>query len=165
MVVCVSLGPLIRRPSRGVCDHAQTLWSLAVSGPSERVITIHPPALPVSRQTPCWGVWPLSLEASGLALCASCVSPILGHARALRTRVRFVSGLSLQRSLSPAVSLQRFALSSEVSLESLLSRGTSLARRATRLASRILSSVSSQSRVSPPSLLIKNIHLANYNLF
>ena len=116
----------------------QTLWSLIVP------ITLAPRLL----------------EASGLALFASCMSPILGHARALLTNspplsrqrsLSFFSGLSLVSGLSRqrSLSLSRLSLSSS----SLSSRGTSLARCATRLASRISSSFSSPSRVSPPSLV------------
>ena len=45
------------------------------------------------------------VEASGLALFALCVSHILGHARALRTRVRLVLALSSAASLSRQRSL------------------------------------------------------------
>ena len=61
------------------------LWLLTDTCDPDTVIT-H--SVCQSRSSPSRGVWPLSVEASGLALFASCVSPILGHARALRTRVR-----------------------------------------------------------------------------
>ena len=55
------------------------------------------------------GVCDYSVEASGLVLFASCVSPLSGHARALRTRVRLAS-LTLA-----TLSRQRFSRLSLVS--------------------------------------------------
>ena len=76
------------------------------------------------------------------------------HSRAFSLSIQRSLSLVSGRSLSSAV-----ALSLAVALASLSSRGTSLARRATRLASRILSSVSSQSRVSPTS------EVSNFRIF
>ena len=152
------LWPLIRRSTLGValslithrhhlcpclrhCDHSVSEWSSWVSDYSL--------TRALARRL---------LEASGLALFDSCVSPILGHARALLLACAFLS-LSRQRPLSrqlSAVSLVSGFSRSRVSLVelSLVSWhvSLSLSRRATRLASRTSSSVSSPSRVSPPSL-------------
>ena len=136
--VSVCLWPLTRRFSRGVCDHSQTLWSLTVSVLSERVISIHPPAPP--RLSPD----ALLRRLDSLAL--SCVSLILGHARALRTRVR----LSLVLALSLSLVGGRSLVSGQRSLSRLVAR-LSLARRATRLVSCLTSFAFSPSRVSSPS--------------
>ena len=101
--------------TRRHCDHSQCLFSR--SG-----FTIHPPAPP--RLSPD----ALLRRLDSLAL--SCVSLTLGHARALRTRVRsrsVVSGLSLSLSLSLSlVSGQRPLVCGLSRLQSLSSRALSL---------------------------------------
>ena len=99
---------------------------------------------------PSRGVWPLSVEASGLVLFALCVSPILGHARALRPRVHLaLSNVSL----------------SFVALSLSLSGATSLAPLSSRLVARLSLSLSTcpSSRLSP--LLFRLLYVAGQPAF
>ena len=69
---------------------------------------------------------PRLLEASGIALFASCVSPILGHARALLTRVRLaLASLSL-RARRLASPLRRASLQRSSRFRSLVAKPPSL---------------------------------------
>ena len=95
------------------------LWLLTDTCAADTVIT-H--SVSHSRFSPSRGVWPLSVESSGLALFASCVSTILGHARALRTRMHLalslVSGLSRLSRRALSRLMARLFLSLDVPLVS-----------------------------------------------